>query len=192
MKILQGRYLKRIETDKGKLKAIQLKTEDGKVVVEIPKAIRAIAQVEIALGDEVRIWAEPSSAKRSKKKSSKKQIVTALQIVPLAPKVEIRSVEVPKKESKKQKKITVQLCQKKNCCKKGGDALWLAFESAAQQAEGNDQMQDFKLEAVGCLGGCKNGPNIRLLPANVKHRSVKPSEIEELLKPQLDKLSSTS
>jgi (2Fe-2S) ferredoxin len=31
------------------------------------------------------------------------------------------------------------------------------------------------------LGGCKQGPNIRILPANVKQRRVTPADIAEIL-----------
>ena len=78
------------------------------------------------------------------------------------------------------KLMTVQLCQKRNCCKKGGTALWEKFEGQQQAVE--NSAAAFKLEAVGCLGGCKRGPNIRFLPKNVKHYHVQPDEVAGLLK----------
>ena len=182
MQILQGKYLKSIESDKGRLKGIQIETTEGKQVVSIPKAISAIAQAEIALGSDIRIWAEPSAKKEKQSKAAKAKKLIAIQIIPLSPKAKISEPKPAQKKTKqKSEKLTVQLCQKKNCCRKGGDELWLAFEAAAQKASTSTEMKDFKLEAVGCLGGCKNGPNIRLLPANIKHRSVKPSDIKSLV-----------
>ncbi|MFK8182738.1 MAG: (2Fe-2S) ferredoxin domain-containing protein [Phormidesmis sp.] len=197
MKILQGKYLKRIESAKGALKGIQLKTEKGLQVVAIPKALRAIAQSEISVGDEVRVWAmrpDKADQKKGLKSSAKQgQKLVALQLIPLAPKMkvvvpegtDITDAKAIKRKGKKKKqaakKVTIQLCQKKNCCKKGGDDLWLAFEKALQTSQNRAERPAFKLEAVGCLGGCKNGPNIRLLPQNVKHRNVKPSDIEAFI-----------
>lgn len=85
------------------------------------------------------------------------------------------------KKKKSAKKLTVQLCQKKNCCKRGGTQLWAAFESARDAAKNTPSMTPFKLEAAGCLGGCKHGPNLRFLPDNVKHYHVQPKDVETLL-----------
>ncbi|MEM6452381.1 MAG: (2Fe-2S) ferredoxin domain-containing protein [Cyanobacteria bacterium P01_D01_bin.105] len=207
MKILQGKYLRSIESAKGTLKGIELKTAAGKHVIEIPKALRAIAQAELALGDDVRVWTtrsdelKPKKARQEKsnqkknvpskkqKSSAKASNLTAIQVIPIAPKAKVTVPKAIKPKSTKAKvktkkqaatPLTVQLCQKKNCCRKGGDKLWVAFE-AARAAASNAERQAFKLEAVGCLGGCKNGPNIRLLPKNVKYRNVKPSDIGTLI-----------
>lgn len=202
MKILQGKYLRPIESGKGRLKGIELKTTKGNLVVKVPKALSAIAQAELTEGDEIRIWAlqpEKTNGKNARQASTKNQKLTALQIIPLTPHTKVSVPEcVPKVENKKtkdkkkknnkpgKKKLTVQLCQKKNCCKKGADELWVAFEKALQATKANAgavaNRETFKLEAVGCLGGCKNGPNIRLLPKNVKHRNVKPSDVQTLLR----------
>ena len=187
MQILQGRYLKSIKSAKGTLKAVQLKTVKGKQVVKIPKVLRAIAKEEITLGDDVRIWVSAAEDKQKGRKSLKEKRFTAIQIVPLSPRTKIAASALGKRttsqKAKADKKLTVQLCQKKNCCKKGGDALWIAFEQSAKDARRDSKKQPFKLEAVGCLGGCKNGPNIRLLPANVKYRGVRPSDISQLISP---------
>lgn len=184
MKIIQGRYLQKIESGKGKLKAIVLKTGEGEQTVKLPKPLRAIAQQELTPGEPVRIWVESSEeGKDDAKKPSK---LRAIQLIPLSPKARAsvpsetqaaaKATKSKKSKSKKStSQLTVQLCQKKNCCKRGGDALWTAFEAA------NDPEKNFQLEAVGCLGGCKKGPNIRLLPENIKRYHVQPAEVDALL-----------
>ena len=216
MQILQGQYLKSLQSSKGRLKGIQIKTAEGAQVIEIPKALSAIASTEITIGDNIRLWVTKPKATQPKKSGRKKadkkkkpankspqqeKSLIALQIIPLSPKPKVTLPQIAKKDTAKKdiknkakkktkatkratKPLTVQLCQKKNCCKKGGDKLWAAFEAAAQDAQTNANRRPFNLEAVGCLGGCKNGPNIRLLPANVKHRSVKPSDIPTLVSRQ--------
>lgn len=177
MEVLQGRYLKPIESGKGKLKGVQLETDAGVRMIYLPKSLRAIAQQELVPGEPVRIWIETDD--KSKK-------LLALQLIPLTPQATLQLAERPatpqKAKSKAKQKaktakasLTVQLCQKKNCCKRGGDDLWQDFEkrSAGQQ--------DFKLEAIGCLGGCKRGPNIRLLPDNIKYRHVQLEDVGEIL-----------
>ncbi len=183
MEIIQGRYLQKIESGKGKLKAIVLKTGEGEQTIKLPKPLRAIAQQELTLNEPVRAWVESPEQGKNAKESPE---LCAIQIIPLSPKARasmpLETESTAKAKSKKltSKKstpqLTVQLCQKKNCCKRGGDALWTAFEAANDPAGKN-----FRLEAVGCLGGCKRGPNIRLLPENVKYHNVQPAEVDALL-----------
>ncbi len=176
MEVLQGRYLKPIESGKGKIKGVQLETTAGVQTVYLPKSLRAIAQQELVLGEPVRIWADLDG-------KSKKQKLLARQLIPLTPRSTVlaerpdRSKKADQTKAKQTAKapLTVQLCQKKNCCQRGGDDLWQDFEKRSA-----DQ-QSFRLEAIGCLGGCKRGPNIRLLPDNVKYRHVQPEDVNEIL-----------
>lgn len=208
MNVLQGRYLKKINSKSGKFKGLKIKTKDGTQTVYLPKALRAIAQQELTLGDHLRVWTtQRKKGPKVKKKGKSSGTLWALQLIPLSPKTaivqEIADSALPKanqpgvkaskaksshsKQLKKAKKkkapkpMTVQLCQKKNCCKRGGTQLWSAFESANNAAKAMSSAKTFQLEAVGCLGGCKNGPNIRFLPDNVKHYHVRPKDVETLL-----------
>ncbi len=247
MDVLQGRYLKKITSKRGKLKGLQLETDDGVQSIYLPKSLRTIAQQELDSGDELRVWSTRGKkdlgdqGKKNGKKATS-QTLWAVQIIPLSPKAEVakQSVEVElggrlesqlevepegepgkraakklekrpkgklvkgkseeekqlkkeksvkeksekrsakgsgKKKKRKAKLVTVQLCQKKNCCKRGGTQLWQSFEQVSQ----NSPSAPFKLEAVGCLGGCKRGPNIRFLPDNVKHYHVQPDDVSSLL-----------
>ena len=182
MKVIQGRYIGKIESDKGKLKGLRIQTEQGKQKIYLPKILREVAQAELRIDRPVRVWLDGD-------RSSKKKLY-ALQLIPLEPQpaLQIDSASLQKQKNPKAKKkqpkssksakpaskVTVQICQKKNCCRKGGDELWNAFASASAE-------HAFKLEPIGCLGGCKRGPNIRLLPDNVKYRHVQPTEIEGIL-----------
>ena len=195
MKVIQGRYAEKIESGKGKLKGLRIETEGGSEAVYLPKGLRAIAQEELTVDEPVRVWIEAD------KKSSKAKKRYALQLIPLTPKTRVASgadqviaqtgdqkkskkKSLGKKDKKKKKvkakkaKVKVQVCQKKNCCKKGGDELWKAFEAVSTKRQ-------FKLEPIGCLGGCKRGPNIRLLPDNVKYRHVQTDEIGRILQTHL-------
>ena len=207
MEVLQGRYLEPNDAKAHRLKAMSLETADGIRLVKLPKALSAIAQQELSPGDMVRVWAEPMPQKISQKakkksknaglknasKKGKREVLKALQLIPLSPKptVSVPLAEIPVHETagkkarkktarkKRGKPMRVQLCQKKNCCKRGGTQLWEAFQQTADTPAVD--LPAFKLEAVGCLGGCKRGPNLRVLPANVKHYHVQPQDIERIL-----------
>jgi len=203
MEILQGQYRNGLKTSKGHLKALQIQTDKGIQTVRLPKLLRAIAQQELTLGDTVRLWvvAAPKTKKKLKKNAKKakgktqkkaqarlalRQNWRAIQLIPLSPQL---TMAIPNPQ---QAALTVQVCQKKNCCRRGGTALWAALktrqtslQSAACEtqsaAPAKTTIGSFVLEAVGCLGGCKRGPNIRILPDNVKYRSVQPVDLDQIL-----------
>lgn len=201
MEILQGQYLNGLKTGKGRLKALQIETEIGLEIVRLPKLLRAIAQQELTLGDTVRLWvvADTNAQKRSKKeqkKSATQQAWKAIQLIPLSPQLTVTIAEAApekalkkslKKRSKSSQKsqLTVQVCQKKNCCRRGGTALWAALKTHQTRPQNAISLDTgasrFKLEPVGCLGECKRGPNIRILPDNVKYRSVQSAELDQIL-----------
>ena len=221
MKILQGHYIAGIEAtnrkgvSKGLLKAVRLKTEQGEQTIQLSKSLSAIAQQELVLNEPVRIWVVADTKKPKGKRSkpsaklSQGEKLKAVAVVPLSPKSRIADLATDleadlavdlatnadadgsKKSAPRSAQLTVQLCQKKNCCKRGGDKLWQAFEQTAHgqtatepRSDGSarpETAQPFKLKAVGCLGGCKHGPNIRIMPANVKYYHVQPADIEGLL-----------
>ena len=181
MQISQGKYVKAVRSGGGKLQAIKIKTASGKQTVRLPKALREIAEKELAVGDSLRVWSVDT---RKNKLSKKKPKLQAVQLIPLDPKEAIAAVEKEKKKKAKQKsakKITVQLCQKKNCCRRGGDELWEAFEAAAQTVNDAQEKVVVQVKAGGCVGGCKRGPNLRFLPDNIKHYHVQPAAAAKLL-----------
>lgn len=194
MEILQGQYLNELKTGKGQLKALQIQTEKGLQTVRLPKPLRAIAQQELTLGETVRLWVvaakknqkslNKKGTQKAKHKSATRQAWKAIQLIPLSPQLTV-TIAPPKQAA-----LRVQVCQKKNCCQRGGAALWAAlktrqtvFQSTASQKAcvPGFKLKGFKLEASGCLGGCKRGPNIRVLPDNVKYRSVQPKELDQIL-----------
>ena len=187
MEILQGRYLKRNDDKARTFKTISLKTDDGIQTIRLPKMLRMVAQQELSPGDLIRVWVTPQAKKGKKSKKSmtkkgKKRSLEALQLIPLSPKANV-TLPTPKAkatEGKKagKKQMRVQICQKKNCCKRGGTKLWEAFKQVSNNSQA---LPTFKLEAVGCLGGCNRGPNMRFLPDNVKHYHVKPKDGDRLL-----------
>ncbi|MEL6899307.1 MAG: (2Fe-2S) ferredoxin domain-containing protein [Cyanobacteria bacterium J06606_4] len=200
MQVLQGKYLEQVTSPKGNLKALKIETPEGVRTIHLPKALREVAKQELVLGDMLRVWSTAKGNDKAKEPC-------ALQLIPLNPKDRLPvptnethktdaqkadKVRSPKKSKLKQakqkkskqkkakKQMTVQLCQKKNCCKKGGTKLWQTFEQAAQSTSPDQPV--FVLEAVGCLGGCKRGPNLRVLPGNTKHYHVQPKDVQALLR----------
>lgn len=72
----------------------------------------------------------------------------------------------------------ILVCQKSNCCRRGGKLVWdqLSQEIAAQGLE-----KQITLKAVGCIGECKQGPALVVMPSKSRFTQVKPSQIPQLI-----------
>jgi len=156
--------------------ATDAEVADAEVVSDLAIAQAVEAQaVEAEAVEAEAVEAEAKKAEAEKAEAKKTKANKSLDKQKTKKKGSQKSGKSTGKQSKKKtSQVTVQICQKKNCCKKGGDDLWEAFESASAE-------HPFKLEPIGCLGGCKRGPNIRLLPDNVKYRHVQLAEIDGIL-----------
>ena len=72
----------------------------------------------------------------------------------------------------------ILVCRKKNCDRKGATHIWNAL--ADQLNQKGDEAQ-VSLQSVKCLGKCKHGPVIQVLPTGLKYTQVRPEQASALL-----------
>lgn len=72
----------------------------------------------------------------------------------------------------------VLICQKGSCRKKGSLKVAQAVDAALAEA---GCAEDVTVKATGCMGHCKAGPNMVLLPAKDKYRKVTPKKARSLI-----------
>ena len=72
----------------------------------------------------------------------------------------------------------VLICQKGSCRKKGSLKVAQAVDSVLAEA---GCAEGVKVKATGCMGHCKAGPNMVLLPAKDKYRKVTPKKARSLI-----------
>lgn len=89
----------------------------------------------------------------------------------------------PKKAEKKTRKKTakparVLICQKGSCRKKGSGAVGKAFGDALVDMGCDEKVT---VKATGCMGHCKKGPNVVLLPGGGSYKRVKPKDARSLI-----------
>lgn len=72
----------------------------------------------------------------------------------------------------------ILVCQKSNCCRRGGTLIWaeLSQEIASQGLEGQ-----ITLKAVGCIGECNRGPALVVMPSKSRFTRVTPSQIPQIV-----------
>ena len=72
----------------------------------------------------------------------------------------------------------ILVCRKKNCDRKGAAHVWNALAAQLTHQGTADQVS---LQSVKCLGQCKHGPVIQILPTGLKYTQVNPDQAAALL-----------
>lgn len=108
------------------------------------------------------------SKKQSRKKKDKKQ-------------TEETSVAQPSAQAKPNL-TKVLICQKGSCRKKGSLEVAQCVESELAAAGCSEHV---KIKATGCMGHCKSGPNMVLLPAKDSYKRVTPKQARSLIQKAL-------
>jgi (2Fe-2S) ferredoxin len=188
--LIQGRYLGFVTTpeclqNKHRCKHIRLISAHGEQLIKIPKFLRIPFQQEVELGSEVRLWGY-----------LKKGRFKAVMAVPLVPRgfislvpSELAAVKPCYVEpeslltdvapaSPKAAPIKVQVCQKGSCRKRGSQAVAQALKTSIADMP---DAKNIEIESVGCLGACKQGPNLRVLPSKKQYQRVACEQIPEIV-----------
>ncbi|MEB3289160.1 MAG: (2Fe-2S) ferredoxin domain-containing protein [Leptolyngbya sp.] len=76
------------------------------------------------------------------------------------------------------KPACIQVCRKGKCFRQGGQHILQALQS---EVERNPDLQHITVEGTGCMGACKQGPNLRMMPQKKLHSRVTPDRAVALL-----------
>ncbi len=181
---IQGRLLATVLNDSGALKKLRLGTAQGEWVFKVPKSYRkALAQLP-----QPGTWVEVQGYQVNvSKKGQQHTKLEAISLVPIetcslinaCPGQALATGEAIPALSARNIPIKIKVCQKSSCCKRGGDRVWQALADRLQAHDMADQVQ---LERTGCLGKCKQGPALMVLPEKHKYTAVRPHQVSKLLK----------
>lgn len=94
-----------------------------------------------------------------------------------SPKMNSPKMNSQKTNSQKTKPVTILMCQKSDCMKRGGKSV-----CAALQAEINKQNLDGQVvvKATGCMKNCKKGVNL-VMPDKTRHSCVRSQDVPRLI-----------
>ncbi len=95
-----------------------------------------------------------------------------------APKKDKAASQPEKTAQKKAKPARVMICQKGSCRKKGSVDVEKAFGDALVEMGCDEKVT---VKATGCMGHCKAGPNVVLLPGGGSYKRVKPKDARSLV-----------
>ncbi len=88
------------------------------------------------------------------------------------------STKPSSKQSVATKPACIQVCRKGKCFRQGGQHILQALQS---EVEANPDLQHITVEGTGCMGACKQGPNLRVMPQKKMHSRVTPDRAIALL-----------
>lgn len=174
---LSGRFLAYILSKGCNVKGIRLATSQGEQYIKLAKSLRPVCADILQPGTWIQVQGyQKVNIKTGKIKLKAKTIVPALPgsssdtsntLVQLFPE--------PASNTQKGK---IRICQKSSCRKRGSQQVFTALNSALQ-ASGKDK--EIQLQPMGCIGKCKAGPNLVVLPDKARYTKVKPKNITNIL-----------
>lgn len=176
---LEGRFLKFLLEDGYKVRYLQLATPSGEHWIKLKKEARASLLGQALKPGE---WIQVSGYQKQDKKSDRVEL-KACRVSRMTPRSgasadgAIAPVAPVPTSTAKSKAATILVCQKSDCCKRGGTAMTKALESELKQRNLTDQV---KIRGTGCMKQCKAGPNL-VMPDKTRYSRVRPDEISALV-----------
>lgn len=158
-RVLTGQYAGAFRSEKGKLKGLLLRSDEGEYAIKLPKYLRPILVRELVPNAFIQVWAYPEDG-----------MWRGINVLPLPEaeqqvlqqRYEVAQVNDPVKTSSQKATVCIQVCRKGKCFKQGSQAIWRALQA---EVERDPNLQHVSIEATGCMKACKQGPNLRVLPA---------------------------
>lgn len=186
---LEGRFLGFTAKEGYKLKYLRLLTSTGECLVKIPKEQRLPLYRTLAPG----VWVQVEGYWKGDGQRDAK--FKAAQVTPLLPNqdlllagqspsstqaMSLASAVPPLPCAGKASigpKETILVCQKSDCCKKGGAALMRALQTELDDRGLADQVT---VKGTGCMKRCKAGPNV-VMPDKSRYSGIQAKSVPVLL-----------
>ncbi len=162
---ISGRFLTYKVTGTFKIKGIHLATAQGEVYIKLPKSLRYTSMQTLESG----VWV--CVIGHQKVKNGKRKL-KALSIALASPCTDEEAM--PKKCSASQ----IKVCQKSGCRKRGSKAICKALNKSLKKT---GLQKKVSLKDIGCMGKCKSGPNILVVPDKTRYTHVRPKQVSGII-----------
>lgn len=170
---LSGRFLAYILSKGCEVKGIRLATSQGEQYIKIAKSLRPDCADVLQPGT----WIQVQGCQKANTKTGKIKL-RAKAIMPTLPGLHPQAVDVSPCLEVNHQQGKIKICQKSGCRKRGSKQVLSALNTAIQNSGQADNIQ---LQSMGCMGKCKSGPNLVILPDKTRYTGVKPRNIGKIL-----------
>lgn len=177
--------LRKSSKKKGKIKYIELATDEGKYWVKVAKKIRGNLDKNISKGCRLEVIGEQKRYFKTGQVKLKAYTVNLLACNLQSAEVEVKEKQVSLKpifNRQKKVKAKVLICQKNNCWKHGGSQI---YEQLSAMFKERGLENEIEIKKTGCLKKCKQAPNIVMMPDKNRYSKVKPKQIPDLVEKHL-------
>lgn len=173
---ISGRFLTYVLSKGCEVKGIRLNTAEGEQFIKLAKALRPAYSDVLQPGIWIQVQGHQHiNLKTGKVKLKAKAIMPALPISSSQDEpVQFSSCPLERTPQGK-----IRICQKSSCRKRGSKQVLNALTSALQTT---GRVDDIQLQPMGCVGKCKAGPNLVVLPDKARYTGVKPKNITKILR----------
>lgn len=144
---------------KGLPKVVILKTVTGTVWIKLEKSLRRELAHPPKVGDRLRLEGTISEKYDGWVKQYKASHLEFLATAQTS-------------TARRSQPCKVLICQKSACCRRGAKELWQELEA---------QQLPIALKATGCMGECKRGPAVVILPHKKRLTRANAQQIRELV-----------
>lgn len=171
--VLEGQIIDWIFKDDSTPKRICIATDGGEYILKLAKTLRREIP-PLRMKDWVRaIGTQTLDLKKGKRKLKVEQLIPQRrETVARAEVAPCGTMLAPVGQGK------ILICQKSDCCKRGGKQVYEALEKALDDRGLADRV---RIQKTGCLKKCKAGPNIIVLPDKTRHNRIRPQDISSLI-----------
>lgn len=168
---LEGRFLGFVY-EGCKIKRLKLLTAEGEYSIKVAKPLRSTLDPYLKPGT----WVSIAGEKKIKLDSGTYKL-KAYYLQPAHPNSPQPSPSLSVKPATPPK-ATILVCQKSDCCKRGGKEVCQALQKTLQERALDNHVT---IKGTGCLKQCKAGPNIVIMPDKTRYSRIDASEIPAVI-----------
>lgn len=182
---LVGEFLGFVSTKHAHPRAINLRWLDQEIVIKLAKDLRDDSELNHWIpGMQVQVWGtQRLSERRSKvkfkahrillfKTDSEDALVPSAALHRLASPVPSAALIPGVAPSKP---TVLKVCTKSECRARGGQELCTMLENEIVNGSWDKPVS---IRAIGCIGKCKSGPHLMVLPDKVTYSNLKPNDLK--------------
>ncbi|MBV9389431.1 MAG: (2Fe-2S) ferredoxin domain-containing protein [Chroococcidiopsidaceae cyanobacterium CP_BM_ER_R8_30] len=167
---VEGRFLG-FGFENGYKKYLRLATSEGEYSIKLCKDLRASRNLCLHPSDWIQVVGEKKlDLKSGKLKLKAEQVVIVTVPCPAPASLSVEAIST-------KTKVSILVCQKSDCMKRGGKAVCQALEVGLSARGMEDRVV---VRGTGCMKKCSSGPNL-VMPDKSRYSRVTPGQIPGLL-----------
>jgi NADH:ubiquinone oxidoreductase subunit E len=168
---LEGRFIDFVMKDGYKLKGLILTTSEGEFYVKLAKNLRAAFNLQLPRGTWLQIvGVKKQDMQTGEVKFKAEAVMAARGAVEQVNKGEYIGEKAPKK-------VSILVCQKSDCMKRGGKQVCQILEQVLSDRNLQEQVT---IKGTGCMKNCKGGPNL-VMPDKTRYSGIKAAQVPTVI-----------